>query len=177
MKDAPRASAPPIFRTESPRHRPADVRKAGVVDTLRDLERRGIPVLVVSDSMDTAERLRAKYDDALGLRGLLAGIISSRDVGVQKPHRRFWDTALAELARGMGAGPVDPARVVFVGHDVDEIAGAWEYGLHAVACYFEGRREELPQLEDGDFLSAFSDVLRRLWNRNLGVPADGIDTS
>lgn len=143
-----------IERARQPASREA---RPGVVETLRRLRARGIPVIVVSDSMDGADRLAEKYDQTLGLRGLLAGIVSSRDVGAQKPDPRFWVAALAKLA-DVRAAPVDPAEVVFVGHDVEEITGAWEFGLRAVACYYNG--PALPFLAREEVLLEFSDVMR-----------------
>jgi HAD superfamily hydrolase (TIGR01549 family) len=93
-----------------------------VPEALASLQRAEIPLVVVSNSDGSCERLLT----SVGLRGFFRGVIDSQLVGVEKPDPRIFSHAL-EISRS------DPARTLHVGdmHAAD-VVGARAAGIHPV---------------------------------------------
>ncbi len=93
-----------------------------VVPALESLKRRGLPVGIVSNWQCGLEL----FCEELGLRRYVDFVISSAEVGFEKPERRIFELALAKL--GLPA-----ESVVHVGdHPVEDYRGAREAGLGAL---------------------------------------------
>ncbi len=101
----------------------------GVASTLKTLKQMDIPYIVLTDASLPANRLMEQLS-ALGLEGLVADIISSKDLGVQKPDPVFFDFALKKHR-------LRKEEVLFVAHDYDELRGAHDYGLETVAFNYD----------------------------------------
>ncbi len=96
---------------------------------MKCLTGRAIRLGVLSDSELPAARL----EEALKRMDLLpffASVISSRDIGHCKPDREAYEAALGELA-------CSPPASAFVGHDLVELAGAAQLGMHTIAFNYE----------------------------------------
>jgi len=97
----------------------------GVRRTLSQLSSAGIPLAVVSDSEHSGEVLHRRFD-TMGLQDMLTAVVSSRDLGFTKPDPRCYETALQSIGLG-------PRQAAFVGHDPEELVGASELGMQAIA--------------------------------------------
>lgn len=92
------------------------------VPALESLKRRGLPVGIVSNWQCGLE----SFCEELGLRRYVDFVISSAEVGFEKPDRRIFELALAKL--GLPA-----ESVVHVGdHPLEDYRGAREAGLNAL---------------------------------------------
>ncbi len=101
---------------------------AGVTDALRALRAAGLR-LVVTSNWDCS--LPAVLADA-GLRSLVDGVVTSAEVGVTKPARQIFETAL-EVA---GCGPEE---AVCVGDSLEhDVAGARAAGIEAILIVHPG---------------------------------------
>ena len=97
----------------------------GTRDALDALRARGLRLGVLSDTQQSASQVRQKLD-GFGLDGLFDAVVTSVDIGHVKPEREAYQAA----ADAVGA-PL--AQCAFVAHDVDELEGAQEAGMYAVA--------------------------------------------
>ncbi len=98
---------------------------SGVIEVVRELSARGIALVVVSNSEGRLAELLAE----IGLASLFPVIIDSGRLGIEKPDRRIFDHALAQLGRA----PDDPAPRVHIGDSYTaDIAGALGAGWKAV---------------------------------------------
>lgn len=78
---------------------------------------------------DGEEESFANVYDANGLRDCFEGWVVSETVGIQKPARDMFDTAM----QAMGLGEADKERIVMIGNNLKkDIAGANRYGLTSV---------------------------------------------
>jgi putative hydrolase of the HAD superfamily len=93
-----------------------------VLPTLSALERRGVPMAVVSN---WDERLPGVLED-LGLAPFFQAVAYSADVGVEKPHPGIFEHAL-------GALELQPEEVLHVGDRVrEDVEGALALGMEAM---------------------------------------------
>ncbi|HTU81791.1 MAG TPA: HAD family hydrolase [Candidatus Acidoferrales bacterium] len=100
----------------------------GVRRTLAELQRRGIPVAVLSNGWNPLQLLKARR---AGFGGV---VLASADIGAQKPSARAFEVLMDELG-------TRPETTWFVGDDPhSDVSGAREFGLHAVWLDDEGRR-------------------------------------
>ncbi len=89
-----------------------------VVDVISTLYRNGIKIAIVSDyHVDIRP-----YFDSLGILDLIAGFAISYEVGVTKPHRQMFDTALEALG-------VPAERCLMVGDNPQPDCGASTLGI------------------------------------------------
>jgi putative hydrolase of the HAD superfamily len=116
----------------------------GAPAMLLDLRRRGLKLAVISN---WDERLPTLLD-RLGLAPLFDATIVSALVGVEKPHPRIFDTALAALG-------VAPERALHVGDSrIDDFEGAQAAGMRALLLSRRGdgdlsQLSDLPAILDG----------------------------
>ena len=107
---------------------------------LEELRAAGLRLAVISNWDERLARVLA----GLGLASYFEAIHASAVVGVEKPHRKIFETALAGL--GMPA-----ERVLHVGDSaLDDVEGARAVGLHALWLVRDGagdlaRLTELPE--------------------------------
>jgi len=97
----------------------------GVVETLAELHGMGVKLAVLSDTESREQRVRQRLAD-LHIEQYFDAVITSADIGHVKPEREAFAAAAAALGVGL-------QRCAFVGHDVDELAGARDAGLLAIA--------------------------------------------
>jgi putative hydrolase of the HAD superfamily len=98
-------------------------------ETLDRLKRRNYYLGIVTD---TAHPLHEKINklERGGLGDVWDTIISSREVGVQKPDPQIYQLALQQLG-------IRPQQAVFVGHKAIELEGARNVGMKTIAFNFE----------------------------------------
>ncbi|HXF56020.1 MAG TPA: HAD family hydrolase [Actinomycetota bacterium] len=136
----------------------------GVPELLREVRRLGLRAVLVSN---TYLRTGAEYledFERFGLRALLDGAVTSVDVGLRKPHRAVFESAL----RVAGA---PPEACVMVGNsERDDIAPARALGMRTVRVVRDGPP---PEGTAADALAAgpaeVAAVLRR-WAEGAGAP-------
>ncbi|GAG39702.1 unnamed protein product, partial [marine sediment metagenome] len=80
---------------------------------------------VLSDT-ESDEKNARRMLSSLGIEQYFDAVVTSRDIGYAKPAREAYQAAADALG-------VAPDRCGFVGHDADELAGAKEVGLCAIA--------------------------------------------
>ena len=118
----------------------------GVAETLDGLKGKGLKLAVLSDTESQETRVRRRLAD-LGIEQYFNAVVTSVDIGHVKPQPEAFAAALARLQ-------VSAAEAAFVGHDADELEGARQSGITAVAfnhedgvvadCYVEHFRDLLP---------------------------------
>ena len=121
-RDGLAADLAPVLRLPGQSQRLWSNLLPGVRQTLETFHRAGLPVVVVSNSDGSA----ADIVDRQGLRDLVAGVVDSHVIGIEKPDRGIFDHALALV----GASPGDVLHVGDI-YDVD-VVGARGAGLHAM---------------------------------------------
>jgi putative hydrolase of the HAD superfamily len=121
-RDGLAADLVPVLRVPGQSQRLWSNLLPGVRQTLETFHRAGLPVVVVSNSDGSA----ADIVDRQGLRDLVAGVVDSHVIGIEKPDRGIFDHALALV----GASPGDVLHVGDI-YDVD-VVGARGAGLHAM---------------------------------------------
>lgn len=111
----------------------------GAENVTRRLKARGYRLALVADGP------RETFVNILGQHGLwddFEAHVISGDIGVAKPHRRMFETALAAL----GIGEAAAGRVVMVGNNLErDIKGANEAGLISVFMRWSTRRTHVPK--------------------------------
>lgn len=101
-----------------------------VQETLSELYSKGVVLIALSDSesdkygiMDTLDQLKIKK--------YFSEVLSSRDIGMPKPNPEAYDAAV-------NASGVPKEFCAFVGHDIDELDGAHDFGLATIAFNYAG---------------------------------------
>ncbi|MHB8897217.1 MAG: HAD family hydrolase [Thermoguttaceae bacterium] len=97
----------------------------GVKATLCHVAAARIPIAVVSDTGLSAAEVLERLQ-AMGLPDILAGVVSSRDLGRVKPDPACYEAALKLLR-------LSARQAAFVGHDAEELAGAARLGMQTIA--------------------------------------------
>jgi putative hydrolase of the HAD superfamily len=110
----------------------------GASDVLHELSTRGYRLALIADG-----RLRT-YENVLrqhGLRDLFSSVAASQAIGVEKPDRRMFMTALDAL----DIGSHDVGRVVMVGNRLDrDVAGSNGVGMISVWLNWSDRYPVVP---------------------------------
>ncbi|MFW9904645.1 MAG: HAD family hydrolase [Candidatus Thorarchaeota archaeon] len=88
-------------------------------ETISKLWRIGYQIGILTDSALSSMRIREVLSQ---ISPYIHQIVSSRDVGVMKPHKQMYSTILSNLE-------ITPDRALFIAHDPVEINGALETGL------------------------------------------------
>lgn len=96
-----------------------------VSETLAELSRRDVPLAVLSDS-ESGEFGVRKILRQLGLELYFNAVVSSKDVGFAKPSPLAYEAAANALECSLQS-------CGFVGHDIDELTGAMNVGMYAIA--------------------------------------------
>lgn len=118
----------------------------GAKETLEELYRRGHRIALVADGNTASFRNIFKEHE---LEYVVEKWIISQEVGVEKPHRKMFDTALEE----MGLTTEDCSRIVMIGNNIKrDILGANQMGIHSILLTFSPRycmepesAEEMPK--------------------------------
>jgi putative hydrolase of the HAD superfamily len=101
----------------------------GVAETLAGLKAKGLKLAVLSDTESSEARVCRRLAE-LGIDQHFDAVLTSVDIGHVKPQPEAFAAALARLQ-------VPAAEAVFVGHDADELEGAMQNGITAVAYNHE----------------------------------------
>jgi HAD superfamily hydrolase (TIGR01509 family) len=101
----------------------------GVAETLNSLKSKGLKLAVLSDTESSEARVRRRLAD-MGIEHCFDAVVTSIDIGHVKPEREAFAAALDRLHASAG-------EAIFVGHDADELEGAKQSGLTAVAYNYE----------------------------------------
>ena len=110
--------------------------RPGVVETLKELRRRGYRIGLISVCSEDVPDVWPETE----LDGLFDATVFSCSVGLAKPDRRIYELACEQLG-------VEPGDAVFVGDGAnDELRGAERAGLKAVLILRPG--EDEPPWED-----------------------------
>lgn len=100
------------------------------VETLRTLQRQGYRNFILSNNFPELEKVAA----ALGLSPYLEGVISSANVGYDKPRKELFDYALKTAGAQEG---------IMIGDSIEEdITGAASAGFFTIAAHY---REPVPK--------------------------------
>lgn len=118
----------------------------GVRDTLLALKKEGYMLGIITD---TANPLHVKLNwfDNGGFVHVWDSIISSKEVGIQKPAPGIYTAALQQLG-------VSASQAAFIGHEAEELDGAHKVGMKTIAFnYNENARADF-------YIDQFSDLLK-----------------
>jgi putative hydrolase of the HAD superfamily len=118
----------------------------GVPETLKELKRQGYLLGIITDTANPLH-IKLSWFEQGGFGHVWDSIISSQELGVQKPHPAIYTAALQQLC-------LDASQAVFVGHNIDELDGAHTVGMQTVAFnYDEGARADF-------YIKKFADLLK-----------------
>jgi putative hydrolase of the HAD superfamily len=121
-------------------NRGALVPRPGVVDTIRELRRRGLLIGLITVCSEEVEQLFPESE----LAELFDAEVFSNAVALTKPDPRIYLHCCELLG-------VAPEEAVFVGDGAnDELAGARRVGMEAILIHRPGEEPLWPQLSDWD---------------------------
>ncbi len=93
-----------------------------VVHKMRELRERGYRVAILTNNIkEFGDHWRASFP----IDELVEDVIDSSHVGCRKPEREIYELTCTRLQ-------IDPGDAVFIDDNLDNIAGARDYGLNAV---------------------------------------------
>jgi putative hydrolase of the HAD superfamily len=97
----------------------------GVAGTLRKLKKLGFYLGIITDTSVSISTKLSWFESA-GFGNVWDSVVSSKEVGLKKPHPKIYKVALDQLG-------VRAQETVFVGHLPAELKGAKLLGIHTVA--------------------------------------------
>ncbi|MHC4310104.1 MAG: HAD family hydrolase [Planctomycetota bacterium] len=97
----------------------------GVAETLSRLKEKGIRLAILSDTESHEERVRQRLAD-LNIEQYFDVVLTSIDIGYIKPEPQAFEAVLRKLNSSK-------KESVFVGHDLDELQGALDFGIDCIA--------------------------------------------
>lgn len=120
---------------------------SGLKESVHDLRKTGVKVVIVSNSEGSLEKLLAH----LGILDAFDFVLDSGVVGIEKPDPRIFHIALERTK-------IQPDRALHLG-DVYamDVVGARAAGIHAAlidpASHYEGRHDDVPRVESVEALA------------------------
>lgn len=124
----------------------------GVKETLAELAKRGVPFVILTDTANTAEEMDKKFRNEFNITEGITGIVSSKDIGVTKPHKRFFDIAIDRFG-------LQGKDIIFLSHDYEELLGAHCYGYPVLALNYR-KDDNLGFIPPERKLNKFEDILK-----------------
>lgn len=120
----------------------------GVAATLKKLKALGYLLGIITD---TAMPVHVKLDwfESGGFGQVWDSIISSADIGVQKPNPLIYQAALTQLG-------VSASQAIFVGHDCAELDGAHALGMFTIAFNAD------PNAQADVYVDQFPDLVQQV---------------
>jgi putative hydrolase of the HAD superfamily len=118
----------------------------GVAETLLELKRRGFMLGIITDTAMPVH-VKLEWFERGGFGNVWDSIISSKDIGFQKPDPRIYQTALNQLGLTVN-------QAVFVGHNPAELDGARAVGMKTIAFNHDESSEA------DHFIEKFEDLLK-----------------
>ena len=97
----------------------------GVPETLLKLKEQGYLLAIVTDTAVPLHTKLAWFEQA-GFGHVWDAVISSREIGIQKPDPLIFNAALGQLG-------VCPCQAAFIGHSQEELQGARALGMPTIA--------------------------------------------
>jgi putative hydrolase of the HAD superfamily len=97
----------------------------GVPGTLLKLKKLGFYLGIITDTSVSISTKLSWFENA-GFGNVWDSVVSSKEVGLKKPHPKIYQVALDQLG-------VKAQETVFVGHLPAELKGAASLGIHTVA--------------------------------------------
>jgi HAD superfamily hydrolase (TIGR01509 family) len=118
----------------------------GVRDTLIELKKNGYMLGIITDTANPLH-IKMKWFENGGFAHVWDSIISSQELGIQKPAPGIYAAALQQL--GLSA-----SQAAFIGHDAEELEGAHTVGMKTIAFNYD-------ECAKADFyIDQFSDLLK-----------------
>jgi putative hydrolase of the HAD superfamily len=117
----------------------------GVPETLRQLKNAGFLLAVVTDTAVPIHVKLAWFEKG-GFGDIWDSVISSREIGVQKPDRVIFQAALEQLG-------VAKEEAAFIGHSPEELEGARVLGMKTIAFNCD------EQVQADLYIEKFEDLL------------------
>lgn len=117
----------------------------GVKTTLRRLAGAGTALAVFADCEHRGDVLRRRLE-AMGLVGVLAAVVTSRDIGKTKPDPYCFKAALAALN-------LRADQVAYVGNDGEDLSAAARLGMQTIAFNFS------PEIEAEVRIARFAELV------------------
>ncbi len=99
----------------------------GVPELLEQIKESGIHIAALSDTESSGKSLRDRLNK-WGIDKYFDAVVSSADIGFIKPEPQAYQSVLERLQ-------VPAEHSVFVGHDEDELRGAMNVGMTAIAYH------------------------------------------
>jgi len=107
----------------------------GVRDTLESLDGK-VDFIIVTDATKPGSYLQQSLRERMGVQKGVKNVVSSVDVGWAKPAPEFFNEVLKR-------NNYQPEEVVFIGHDYDEVVGAYRFGIpHVIVFNYDPRELE-----------------------------------
>lgn len=126
----------------------------GVRETLLQLKSDGMYLGIITDTA-ASTHMKMKWFEKGGFGHVWDTFISSKEIGVQKPHPKIYLAALKQLG-------INAEQAIFVGHDASEISGAKAVGMTTVAFNYSD------DVVSDYYVENFSDLLNlSLLNKNF----------
>jgi putative hydrolase of the HAD superfamily len=101
----------------------------GVRETLLSLKEQGYMLGIITDTANPIH-VKLSWFERGGFGQVWDSIITSQEIGVQKPDPRIYSAALQQLG-------LLPCQAVFVGHSPEELDGAHAVGMKTIAFNFD----------------------------------------
>ncbi|MFI5490683.1 HAD family hydrolase [Micromonospora echinaurantiaca] len=121
-----------------------------VPTTLRRLHERGLPMAVVTDSLDTTESLRTSYEQ-IGLRGYFRYFAVAGELGCRKPDPAIYRAASKALGE-------PPQHTCYIDDNGDLVAAAIRLGYRGIALCRTGT----PTRPDLPYIAALDEILEHI---------------
>jgi putative hydrolase of the HAD superfamily len=118
----------------------------GVSETLKSLKKEGFLLAIVTDTA-VPLHIKLSWFEHGGFGDVWDSVISSKEMGTQKPDQRIFNAALQQLG-------VTVAQAVFVGHSPEELDGARAMGMKTIAFNYD------EQAKADFYIEEFKDLLR-----------------
>ena len=118
----------------------------GVRQTLKALKNKGYMLGIITDTANPIH-VKLNWFESGGIGHVWDSIISSQDLGIQKPAPEIYSAALQQLN-------LSACQTAFIGHDVEELNGAHVVGMKTIAFNYDRKAS-------ADFyIDQFSDLLK-----------------
>lgn len=118
----------------------------GVRQTLKAIKNKGYLLGVITDTANPIH-VKLNWFERGGIGHVWDSIISSQDLGIQKPAPEIYKAALQQLN-------LSAYQTAFIGHDVEELDGAHTVGMKTIAFNYDRKAR-------ADFyIDQFSDLLK-----------------
>ncbi len=95
---------------------------SSLLDSFQRLRNIGYIIGILTDSVLPSNKIRDVLEE---YTAFISSIVSSRDIGVMKPHPKMYNTILSDLN-------VSAKYALFIAHDLDELEGAQKLQINTI---------------------------------------------